>query len=170
MSLAHTAAGDLSWSRVMTCSVPIEVQLTADDVAKALCTDVLTGLTAPLKWLPPKWFYDARGSALFERITRLEEYYPTRTEHAILAARADEFAAAARVAGVETLVELGSGSSEKTRLLLDAQSRVGGLRRFVPLDVSEPALTGSVAALRRRYPWLEVHGVVADFTKHLGLL
>lgn len=154
----------------MTCSVPIEVQLTPDDVAKELRTDVLEGLTAPSKWLPPKWFYDARGSALFERITRLPEYYPTRTEHAILAARADEFAAAAQAAGVETLIELGSGSSEKTRLLIDALGRVGSLRRFVPLDVSEPALVESVTALRGAYPWLQVRGLVADFTRHLTLL
>ena len=122
------------------------------------------------KELPPKWFYDERGSELFERITELPEYYPTRAERAILTARTSEFAAAAAAAGVDTLVELGSGSSEKTRLLLDGMRTAGILRRFVPLDVSESALTESARAIAIDYPGLAVHAVVADFTRHLELL
>ncbi|HEY0638532.1 MAG TPA: L-histidine N(alpha)-methyltransferase [Pseudonocardiaceae bacterium] len=148
----------------------IEVHLTAADAAAALRADVLAGLTASPKWLPPKWFYDARGSELFELITALPEYYPTRAERAVLAVRAGEFAAVARDAGVGTLVELGSGSSDKTRLLLDALRAAGTLRRFVPLDVSESALAASTEALAAAYPGLVVHGVVGDFTRHLELL
>jgi len=148
----------------------IEVHLTEADAAASLRADVRDGLTSQPKWLPPKWFYDARGSELFERITELPEYYPTRAEREILATRAPEFAAAARAAGVDTLVELGSGSSEKTRLLLDAMRAAGTLRRFVPLDVSESALAESAAAIAADYPGLAVHGVVADFTRHLELL
>ncbi len=163
----------------MTRSIPIDVHLTEADAAAALRADVRAGLTATPKWLPPKWFYDARGSHLFELITTLPEYYPTRAEREVLAGRAGEFAAAARAGGVDTLVELGSGSSEKTRLLLDAMrgrpgasfgSAAGGLRRFVPLDVSESALAESVEAIATEYPGLRVHGVVADFTEHLDLL
>ena len=88
--------------------------------------------------MPPRWFYDARGSELFEQITELPEYYPTRTERQILAAHADDIAAAAPV---NTVVELGSGSSTKTRLLLDAWHRAGTLQRIVTVDVSISALT-----------------------------
>ena len=97
-------------------------------LARALRDDVRAGLTADPKWLPPKWFYDARGSELFEEITRLPEYYPTRAERAVLAEHAAEIA---RITGAKTLVELGSGSSDKTRLLLDAltpQRGAGGVR------------------------------------------
>ncbi|MBO0828534.1 MAG: L-histidine N(alpha)-methyltransferase [Streptosporangiales bacterium] len=119
------------------------------------------------KALPPKYFYDARGSELFEQITRLPEYYPTRTERAILGAYADEIA---KLSGADTLVELGSGSSEKTRLLLDAMGSTGSLRRYVPVDVSESALAGAVRGLRPDYPDLAMHVVVADFDRHLHLL
>ena len=145
----------------------IEVHLTEADAAASLREDVRVGLTAARKWLPPKWFYDARGSELFERITLLPEYYPTRAEREVLTARAPEFAAAAKAAGVDTLVELGSGSSEKTRLLLDGLRAAGTLRRFVPLDVSESALTECATAIAIDYPGVSVHGVVADFTRHL---
>ncbi|MGH3909878.1 MAG: L-histidine N(alpha)-methyltransferase, partial [Pseudonocardiaceae bacterium] len=119
------------------------------------------------KWLPPKWFYDARGSELFEQITTLPEYYPTRTERELLRRSAGDIA---RLAAADTLVELGSGSSEKTRLLLDALTAAGSLQRFVPLDVSESALRGAMAAVAQEYPRLAVHGVVGDFTRHLELL
>ena len=109
------------------------------------------GLTATPKWLPPKWFYDARGSELFEDITRLEEYYPTRAEREILQRYAGEIASRS---AAHTLVELGSGSSEKTRLLLDALRSNGTLRQFVPLDVSESALREAVEAIARDYPGL----------------
>ncbi|GAA1404529.1 L-histidine N(alpha)-methyltransferase [Kitasatospora putterlickiae] len=140
--------------------------LPADHFSTALRHDVETGLTADPKTLPPKWFYDARGSELFEEITRLPEYYPTRAERAILTARAGEIAAATRA---RTLVELGSGSSEKTRLLLDALRDLGTLEAYVPVDVSESALTAAGGALAAEYPGLAVHGVLADFTAGLDL-
>jgi L-histidine Nalpha-methyltransferase len=145
----------------------LTVHLTQDDVVRALRSDVLTGLTATPKTLPPKWFYDARGSELFEQITRLPEYYPTRAEREVLADRADEIAA---LTGAHTLVELGSGSSEKTRLLLDALHREGTLREIVALDVSDSALESSVETLRAAYDPVTVYGVVGDFTRHLALL
>jgi L-histidine N-alpha-methyltransferase len=135
-----------------------------------LRADVLAGLTARPKELPPKYFYDARGSALFEDITALPEYFPTRTEAGLLAAHVDEIAAIAAASGAATLVELGSGSSAKTRLLLDAFTRAGTLRRYVPQDVSEAALRWALDALAEQYPGLELHGVVGDFTRHLDRL
>jgi L-histidine N-alpha-methyltransferase len=145
----------------------IDVHLTPDYAARALRDDVRAGLTASPKWLPPKWFYDARGSELFEEITRLPEYYPTRAEREILQARAGEIAA---ITKAHTLVELGSGSSEKTRLLLDGLRDRGTLTTFVPLDVSESALREASDAINADYPSLEVHGVVGDFTAHLDKL
>lgn len=145
----------------------IDVHLADDHAARALASDARTGLSANPKSLPPKWFYDARGSELFERITRLPEYYPTRAEREILGERAAEIAATSQA---HTLVELGSGSSEKTRLLLDALRDGGTLRQFVPLDVSSTALRDAAAVLAADYPDVVVHGVVGDFTEHLALL
>jgi L-histidine Nalpha-methyltransferase len=145
----------------------VDRHLPADFFDTALRADALRGLRAQPRWLPPKWFYDTRGSELFEQITRLPEYYPTRAEREILTARASEIAAAA---GADTLVELGSGSSAKTRLLLDALDHAGTLRRYVPVDVSESALEAASGTLLGAYPDLEVHAVVADFTEHLALL
>jgi L-histidine Nalpha-methyltransferase len=145
----------------------LDIHLTDDDAEKALREDVRVGLTALPKHLPPKWFYDARGSELFEQITELPEYYPTRTERALLEGSVDEIAAAS---GADTLVELGSGSSVKTRLLLDAFTRAGTLRRYVPQDVSASALRQATDALAPDYPALELHGVVGDFTQHLDRL
>jgi L-histidine N-alpha-methyltransferase len=145
----------------------IDVHLTPDYTARALREDVRAGLTASPKWLPPKWFYDARGSGLFEQITRLPEYYPTRAEREILQARAGEIAS---ITKAHTLVELGSGSSEKTRLLLDGLRDHGTLTSFVPLDVSESALREAAGAVNADYPALDVHGVVGDFTAHLDKL
>ncbi|GII21539.1 L-histidine N(alpha)-methyltransferase [Planosporangium mesophilum] len=145
----------------------LEIHLDESDLARSLRDDVRAGLTAPAKWLPPKWFYDARGSELFEEITRLPEYYPTRAERAVLTAYATEIA---DVTVAKTLVELGSGSSDKTRLLLDALSRHGSLGTFVPLDVSAAALRDAVAALTAEYPNLSVRGIVGDFTRHLRVL
>jgi len=147
----------------MTAPV-IDVLVTPDHAERSLRRDALLGLTSSPRWLPPKWFYDARGSDLFEEITRLPEYYPTRAESSILNARARDIA---RRTGAHTLVELGSGSSEKTRLLLDALREGGTLRQYVPLDVSEAALREAVAAIHTDYPGLTIHGVVADFTEHL---
>nr|WP_239157738.1 L-histidine N(alpha)-methyltransferase [Streptomyces sp. SID13726] len=125
--------------------------------------DVLKGLTHTPKTLPPKWFYDAHGSELFEKITELPEYYPTRAEREILVAHSGEIAAAT---GARTLVELGSGSSEKTRYLLDALT---GLHTYVPVDVSESALTQAGHALLDERPELSVHALIADFTAGLAL-
>ncbi|MEU8518684.1 L-histidine N(alpha)-methyltransferase [Streptomyces sp. NBC_01216] len=138
--------------------------LPEDATDAALRADVLHGLTHTPKELPPKWFYDARGSELFEEITRLPEYYPTRAEREILIARAHEIAAAT---GARTLVELGSGSSEKTRFLIDAL--LPELDSYVPVDVSESALTGAARALREERPGLRIHALVADFTRGLVL-
>jgi L-histidine Nalpha-methyltransferase len=145
----------------------LENHLTADHMARALRNDVRAGLAGPRKSLPPKWFYDAVGSDLFERITELPEYYPTRAEREVLRARAAEIAAVTRA---HTLVELGSGSSDKTRTLLDALRDNGSLRQFVPMDVSESALRAAAGAIVADYPGLSVHAVVGDFTEHLALL
>ncbi|GHF29310.1 histidine N-alpha-methyltransferase [Streptomyces mashuensis] len=131
--------------------------LPQDATAAALREDVTEGLTRWPKQLPPKWFYDARGSELFEEITRLPEYYPTRAERQILRDRAPEIAAAVPA---RTLVELGSGSSDKTRHLIAA---LPSLETYVPVDVSESALTGAAKALLAEHPGLSVHAVVADF-------
>ncbi|MFC0865876.1 L-histidine N(alpha)-methyltransferase [Sphaerimonospora cavernae] len=147
----------------MTTALAVSRLLPAADTADALRTDVLAGLTRHSKQLPPKWFYDARGSELFEEITRLAEYYPTRAEREILVARAGEIAAATRA---RTLVELGSGSSEKTRHLIDA---LGGLESYIPVDVSESALVQAGMALLAEYPGLSVHALIADFHQRLAL-
>ncbi|MFF3348177.1 L-histidine N(alpha)-methyltransferase [Streptomyces sp. NPDC002779] len=138
-------------------------QLPEDATEAALRADVLHGLTRTPKTLPPKWFYDAHGSELFEQITELPEYYPTRAEREILVDRADEIAAATRA---RTLVELGSGSSEKTRYLIDALT---DLHTYVPVDVSESALTQAGHALIGERPALDVHALIADFTGGLTL-
>ncbi|MEU0596903.1 L-histidine N(alpha)-methyltransferase [Streptomyces sp. NPDC006393] len=137
--------------------------LPEDAMAAALRADVLHGLTSDPKTLPPKWFYDAHGSDLFEQITELPEYYPTRAEREILVERAHEIAAALPA---RTLVELGSGSSEKTRHLLDALT---GLHSYVPVDVSESALEHAGQALAAERPGLNVHALIADFTAGLAL-
>ena len=131
---------------------------------RRLADDVLDGLTKPFKEIPPKHFYDARGSELFEQICELPEYYPTRTERQILEEQAD---AIAEQTGAGELVELGSGSAEKARILLDAMDRAENLRRYVPLDVSEQALRDAAAQLVAEYDELEVDAVVADFERHL---
>ncbi|MEU8656546.1 L-histidine N(alpha)-methyltransferase [Actinoplanes philippinensis] len=146
------------------CAMLLDRHLDDDDLARELRADVRAGLTADPRWMPPKWFYDARGSELFEDITRLPEYYPTRTERALLETHA---AAIARITEAKTLVELGSGSSEKTRLLLDALVARGTLGAFVPLDVSGSALAAAVESLTAAYPGLSIRGVVGDMTRHL---
>ncbi|MGW0706396.1 L-histidine N(alpha)-methyltransferase [Streptomyces sp. NPDC002643] len=137
--------------------------LPEDATDAALRADVLSGLTRTPKSLPPKWFYDAHGSELFERITELPEYYPTRAEREILLHRAGEIATAS---GARTLVELGSGSSDKTRHLLDAMP---GLDTYVPVDVSESALRLAGEALVASRPGLNVHALIADFTASIEL-
>jgi dimethylhistidine N-methyltransferase len=133
----------------------------------ALRTDVRAGLSASPKTLPPKYFYDARGSELFEEITRLPEYYPTRAETSILAQNAAEIAELSRC---ESLVELGSGTSAKTRLLLHALLDCGTLREFVPFDVDPAVLTDASAALTTEYPGLRISPFVGDFERDLGAI
>ncbi|MFI5535742.1 L-histidine N(alpha)-methyltransferase [Nocardia sp. NPDC051900] len=152
----------------MPMEATIDIRITEADLAEALRTDVMTGLSGPRKWLPPKWFYDARGSKLFEAITDLPEYYPTRTERALLHACAQEIAVGASDA--TELIELGSGSSEKTGLLLRSFSEHGSLRSYVPLDVSESALRDAVGWINAEFPRIEVHGLVSDFTNGLDWL
>lgn len=132
----------------------------AHDIERArFATDVRKGLSLPRKALPPKWLYDARGSALFDRICELPEYYLTRTETGILRARAEELATL--MGQGATLVEFGSGSSTKTRILLDAAA--GGLAAYVPIDVSRDYLRQANARLASDYPALRVQAVVADY-------
>ncbi|HEY2549851.1 MAG TPA: L-histidine N(alpha)-methyltransferase [Streptosporangiaceae bacterium] len=131
----------------------------------ALRADVRAGLTASPKSLPPKYFYDARGSELFDEITRLPEYYPTRAEARILRQHAADIAS---LAGAASLVELGSGTSAKTRLLLSALDAEGTLRRFVPFDVDPTVLTDAAEALAGEYPSLRVEPVVGDFEQSLA--
>ena len=131
---------------------------------RTLADDVLDGLTRPLKELPPKHLYDARGSELFDAICELPEYYQTRTERLILERHADEIAE--RTGAVE-LVELGSGSATKTRVLLDAMAAAGTLRRYIPVDVSATTVHAVAELFVEEYPGLSVHGVVGDFERHL---
>ncbi|MFI7668014.1 L-histidine N(alpha)-methyltransferase [Nocardia sp. NPDC049526] len=147
----------------MTAST-LEIHLSDDDLTSGLRADARLGLTADPKWLPPKWFYDARGSELFEQITELPEYYPTRTERALLERVVGEIA---RTAQAEVLVELGSGSAAKTRLLLAALTAEGPLKTYVPQDVSSSALRAAAAEIATEFPGLAVHGVVSDFTDTL---
>jgi L-histidine N-alpha-methyltransferase len=146
-------------------SVMLANHLEADSADRALRRDVLHGLRERPKSLPPKWFYDEVGSALFDQITRLPEYYPTRTEAAILRARAGEIAEAT---SADTLVELGSGTSEKTRMLLDALHGRGTLRRFIPFDVDAGVLQTAGAAILAEYPGVDVDAVCGDFEQHLS--
>jgi L-histidine Nalpha-methyltransferase len=156
----------------MAISPTCEPDVTIDDHLDAahergLAEDVLDGLTRPFKELPPKHFYDAHGCELFDRITELPEYYPTRTERAILQERAEAIVA---VTDAAELVELGSGSAAKTRVLLDAMARrphPPGLRRYIPFDVAESVVRASAEALVEEYPGLRVHGVIGDFERHL---
>jgi L-histidine N-alpha-methyltransferase len=146
---------------------PVSVHLPPDAMATALRSEVTAGLTATPKELSPKWLYDDRGCDLFDQITRLPEYYPTRTERSILADRASEIVS---ISGADTVVELGSGTSDKTRLLLDAFAESGQLERFVAFDVAEATLRDAVAKLAVDYAGVEVMGVVGDFNEHLGAI
>jgi L-histidine N-alpha-methyltransferase len=137
------------------------------DATEELARDVADGLTRTPKELPPKWLYDARGSELFEDITRVPEYYPGRAEREILTRRAAEIASTTRA---EMLVELGAGSCEKARVLLDALTHEGSCTSYVAADVSESALRASAETLTEEYPQLDVEAVVADFESHLDQL
>ncbi|MUM19685.1 L-histidine N(alpha)-methyltransferase [Mycobacterium sp. CBMA271] len=142
-------------------SLTLENHLSSGAAAQALRRDVRQGLTATSKSLPPKWFYDEVGSDLFDEITRLPEYYPTRTEAALLRAHAADIAEAS---GADTLVELGSGTSEKTRMLLDALDP----NTFIPFDVDSGVLRAAGDALVDEYPGMRVRAVCGDFEKDLG--
>src|SRR5919197_1653465 len=133
----------------------------------SMADDVRAGLSREPKELPPKYFYDERGSELFDRITELPEYYPTRCERAILNRRGPVIV---DPAGANELVELGSGSASKTRALLFAMAGAGMLERYLPLDVSESVVERSAEDLAEIYPGLQVHGVVGDFEQHLDLV
>jgi L-histidine Nalpha-methyltransferase len=154
-------------SPTATDRVSIDVHLGPGDIRRQLEQDVRDGLTAMPKHLPPKWFYDDRGSELFDAITRLPEYYPTGAERTALHRHAAEMAS---LAGADTLVELGSGTSDKTRVLLDALEEAGPLERYVPFDVSEQTLRDAASRIAERHPGLEVVGVVGDLDHHLDEL
>ena len=142
----------------------IDVHLNDQDVAQVMAEDVRRGLTSNPKYLLPKYFYDDAGSDLFERITALPEYYLTRTEAALLTSIAQELM---DHVDPQELVELGSGSSTKTRLLLEAWKSGQGPRRYVPFDVSSGIVEATAASLQADYPWLHIHGVIGDFERHL---
>jgi L-histidine Nalpha-methyltransferase len=144
-------------------AIRIDSHLDASE-ERSLAEDVLDGLTRPLKELPPKHFYDERGAELFDRICELPEYYPTRAERTILTERAAEIA---QLTGAVELVELGSGTAAKTRVLLDALEEAGTLRRYVPVDVTEAMVRACASELTEEYPGLRVHGVIGDFERHL---
>ena len=145
----------------------IDVCLDPGELTRIMAEEVRAGLTSHPKRLPSKYFYDARGSELFERITELPEYYQTRTELGILESIAEQLVGDLEC---DELVELGSGSSRKTRVLLDAMERRGSLQRYLPFDVSAEMVQESCGVLLRRYSRMAVHAVVGDFHRHLGAL
>ena len=145
--------------------IHVDVVFGEDDRRAALLDETFWSLREEPKQVSPKWLYDEHGSLLFDEITRLPEYYPTRAEREILERRSREIA---RLARADTLVELGSGTSEKTRLLLDALYAEKTLRCFAPFDVSHEMLQRSARDIARRYPGIGVHAVVGDFERHLA--
>jgi L-histidine N-alpha-methyltransferase len=145
-------------------AVEIAVDLPDGGVLAGMAEVVREGLSSPFKELPPKYFYDERGSELFERITEQPEYYPTRCEREILAARGGEIVAAAQP---RTLIELGSGAATKSRVLLDAMRDAGTLERVVPVDIAEGITRRVAAELVAEYPGLAVEGIVCDYETHL---
>jgi L-histidine N-alpha-methyltransferase len=142
-----------------------DIRIDRHEIRDSLADDVRDGLTRALKELPPKYFYDERGSLLFDRITGLPEYYPTRCEREILNRHAPEIV---DTSGAEELVELGSGMASKTRALLYAMAGNGSLRRYVPFDVDGSVVETCAIELVELYPGLRVHGVVGDFGRDLG--
>ena len=154
-------------SATSTTDHSITVHLSPDELVDALREEVEQGLGSTPMELSPKFLYDDRGCELFDQITRLEEYYPTRAERTILEQHAGEIVESA---GADTLIELGSGTSDKTRLLIEAMSDADSLDRFVAFDVAEATLRDAVAKLRAEHPTVDVRGVVGDFNVHLGEL
>ncbi len=145
-------------------SITVEDHFAGESATTTLRAEAVRALTRWPKVLSPSWLYDDRGSELFDEITRLDVYYQTEAERSILLAHADDIVTAT---GADTIVELGSGTSDKTRTLLDAFADRGTLRRFVPVDVSRATLVHAANTLADRYPGLDVHAVVGDFTRHL---
>jgi L-histidine N-alpha-methyltransferase len=143
----------------------IDVHLSPEDVQSQMRADALTGLQATPKSIPPVWFYDERGSRLFEEITQLPEYYPTRAERALLEAQAVSIA---KMSKADTLVELGAGACDKTRVLLTALQRAGSLSRYVPFDVSDEFLRSAATTLSEEFATLDIHLVIGDFHHHLA--
>lgn len=150
-------------------SAPLTTAVHTDEgwLVRELRADVAAGLTSEPRWLSPRWFYDDVGSRLFDDITRLPEYYLYRCETEILTRHAADVA---RVAGPSVLVELGSGYSTKTRLLLDALTRADALAGIVTLDVSAPALADAAVHLRERYPSVPIHSIVGDYNRHIDTI
>ena len=146
---------------------PIDVHMSEHGLLDSIADDVRRGLSASQKFLLPKFLYDEEGSLLFEQITELPEYYPTRTELSILTNIADELMY--RVSPQE-IVELGSGSSTKTRMLLDVGYNAKTLTKYLPFDVSQTIVESACVDLQQRYPDLALHGVIGDFERHLGLV
>jgi len=147
-------------------SITLDVQLDEHEWQRHLAAETRRGLVATPPWTPPVWFYDKFGSQLFDEITRLPEYYPTNAERSILQSHADTIAALAQA---HTLVELGSGTSDKTRLLIEAMLREGSLELFVPFDVSQDILKQAAGGIASGYG-LDVHAIVGDFTSHLSAI
>jgi L-histidine N-alpha-methyltransferase len=143
----------------------IDVHLSPEDARSQMLADALKGLLGDEKSIPPVWFYDERGSRLFEEITQLPEYYPTRAERALLEEHAPSIAALSKA---DTLVELGAGACEKTRVLLGALQDTGSLSRYVPFDVSDEFLRGAAATLSEEFDSLDIHVVIGDFHHHLA--
>jgi L-histidine N-alpha-methyltransferase len=143
----------------------IDVHLSPDEVKTQMKADALSGLQAETKSIPPVWFYDEQGSVLFDQITRLPEYYPTRTERRLLETHA---ATIAELSKADTLVELGAGSCDKTRVILDALEEAGSLCRYVPFDVSDEFLRSAATTLSNEYDALAIHLVIGDFHQHLA--
>jgi L-histidine Nalpha-methyltransferase len=146
-------------------SYTIDVHLTPDEVRQRMRADAITGLRATPKSIPPVWFYDERGSQLFEEITRLPEYYPTRAERHLLELHAPTIA---ELSKADMLVELGAGACDKTRVLLSAMRELGTLATYVPFDVSDEFLRDAASSLSSEYDPLAVHLVIGDFSEHLS--
>jgi L-histidine Nalpha-methyltransferase len=144
-----------------TDRITIEVNLPPGGPLSGMAADVRAGLTSPFKELSPRYFYDERGSELFEDITELEEYYPTRCERQILQERSGEICEAANRPA--SLIELGSGSARKTRVLLDAMQCAGCLETYCPVDISEEITRETAEAIASEYEGIDVHGLVCDF-------
>ncbi len=145
----------------------IDVHVTPDEVRRRMRADAIAGLEGDPKSIPPVWFYDERGSQLFEEITRLPEYYPTRAERHLLETHAPTIA---EISKADTLVELGAGSCEKTRVLLSALRNLGTLSTYVPFDISDEFLRDAASTLSGEYAPLAVHLVIGDFSEHLATI